>query len=91
MIQAQLYYVITLFQNMLLYQLSEAFYSLKCPVHAHWTHRSESFCHSGEHYFCLYDQNEQNYTEFCRKNPDVEAPGMCYLIVSVSASGMVYV
>lgn len=75
MIHAQLYYVITLFQTILLYQLAEAFYSLKCPVQAHWTHRSESLCHSGENYCCLYDQNEKNYIEFCRKNPDFEAPG----------------
>ncbi|CAC5359841.1 unnamed protein product [Mytilus coruscus] len=55
-------------------KISTAFFSFKCPVQANWKHREESVCDSADSYFCLYDQNEHTYTEFCKKHPDFEAP-----------------
>lgn len=69
------------FQMLLLYKMSKALYSFQCPVQAHGKHRSEASCDSWDNYICLYDQNKNNYTEFCRENPDFEAPGNTLFIV----------
>ncbi|XP_071124005.1 uncharacterized protein [Mytilus edulis] len=67
-------------------KISEAMYSFQCPVNANWKHREKSLCYSGNSYFCLYDQNEHIFTEFCRNKPDFEAPGQ-KLIVAGSFQG----
>lgn len=69
------------FQILLLYKISEAFYSLQCPVPAHWKQRSKVSCDSWDSYICLYDRNENKYTEFCRENPDFEAPGNTVFLI----------
>ncbi|XP_076070598.1 uncharacterized protein LOC143042222 [Mytilus galloprovincialis] len=71
-----------------LYKTSEAIYSFRCPVQAHWKHRSEATCDSWDKYFCVYDQNKNNFSEFCRDNPDFEAPGL-KLTISGSIQGVV--
>ncbi|XP_052075788.1 uncharacterized protein LOC127713858 isoform X2 [Mytilus californianus] len=67
-------------------KISTAYFSFQCPVQANWKHREESVCDSGDSYFCLHDQNEHTYTEFCKKHPDIEAPGQ-KLIVAGSFQG----
>lgn len=71
---------------MLLYKKSEAVYSFQCPVRSHWKHRSKTFCDSDENYLCLYNQNENNFTEFCKEDTEFEGPGKYKYTFSCSNS-----
>lgn len=61
-----------------LWKISDAHaqYSLLCPVQAHWKHRADTFCKSSGSYFCVYNQNRRNFTEFCSKKAESEKKGI---------------
>ncbi|XP_076070597.1 uncharacterized protein LOC143042213 [Mytilus galloprovincialis] len=67
-------------------KISNAVFTFQCPVQSHWKLRAETYCGLGKSYFCLYDKNEQNFTEFCRDADDFDAPGQ-KLIVAGSSKG----
>lgn len=64
---------------MFLFKMSKAFYSIQCPVIAHWKKRSEALCESWDNYFCLYDQNKNSFTEFGKEKPKFDKPGNTFL------------
>ncbi|CAC5366235.1 unnamed protein product [Mytilus coruscus] len=55
--------------------MSNARYSLLCPVQSHWKHRENTLCNSSDSYVCVYDQNERNFIEFCHNNSIIENKG----------------
>lgn len=61
-------------QMLSLPQICEAIYSFQCPTQSHWRHR-EAYCNSSLSYFCLYDRNNDNFTEMCREKSEIETPG----------------
>ncbi|VDI74393.1 Hypothetical predicted protein [Mytilus galloprovincialis] len=69
-----------------LLKISNAVFRFQCPVQSHWKLRAETYCGFGKSYFCLYDKNENNFTEFCRDADDFDAPGQ-KLIVAGSSTG----
>ncbi|CAC5394960.1 unnamed protein product [Mytilus coruscus] len=79
-------YICSLCLIMSLWKLTESGVSFHCPVQSHWKHRAETYCGSVDGYFCLFNQNEHYFTEFCRKHQDFEAPGR-KLIVAGSSNG----
>ncbi|CAC5359857.1 unnamed protein product [Mytilus coruscus] len=69
-------------------KISDAVFSFQCLVQSHWKHRAETICGSNSTYFCLYDINENNFTEFCKEIPDFEKAGK-KLIVAGSTQGTI--
>ena len=50
---------------------------LKCPDSSQWNLRGKSYCNkTGESYFCLYDENQMAFTEFCKDEPSFNTPGI---------------
>ncbi|CAC5422511.1 unnamed protein product [Mytilus coruscus] len=70
----------------LLLKISNAVFNFQCPDQSQWKHRANAYCDSFNSYFCLYDRNEKNFTEFCRESPDFETPGY-KLLVACSFQG----
>lgn len=60
---------------MSLWKLSESSVSFYCPVKSHWKQRAEKYCGSINSYFCLFNHNKHNFTEFCRNNYDFAPAG----------------
>jgi hypothetical protein len=40
-----------------------------------WSLRANSLCNSTQRYFCLFDENALEYSEFCGSTPDFERSG----------------
>lgn len=45
-------------------------YDIRCPQRSEWKMKASSKCGNTLEYFCLFDANTSNYTEFCKRNPD---------------------
>lgn len=64
------------FQILSLLHTSEAVLSFQCPLQSHWRHREKTYCNSSSSYFCLYDLNENSFTEMCREESEIEKAGI---------------
>ncbi|CAC5398305.1 unnamed protein product [Mytilus coruscus] len=52
-----------------------------CPDSSQWKLSAKAFCNISHSWFnCLYDENNKNYTQFCRNKPDFQRPGYKFII-----------
>lgn len=66
-----------LFQFVLLMLLNTVYteYDFLCPDYSQWKYKRIGSCQNNYSYFCLFDENNLQYTEFCRKTPEFQRPG----------------
>ncbi|XP_052078024.1 uncharacterized protein LOC127715961 [Mytilus californianus] len=74
-------YCITQMFQVLIYVCSYKSYDIKCPHISHWNLRAYHDCNDTSQYYCLFDENSCMYTEFCRRTPDFEGPGLKVVIL----------
>ncbi|XP_063416276.1 uncharacterized protein LOC134697920 [Mytilus trossulus] len=52
-----------------------------CPDNSQWILRSSSLCNSSHKaYFCLFDDNEKIFKEYCAREPEAQTPGHEFVI-----------
>lgn len=56
-------------------------YVFQCPHHAQWSLRAKEICNATEKYYCLFDDNNKQYKEFCRGSYDFEKSGYKLIVV----------
>lgn len=56
-------------------------YVFQCPHHAQWNLRAKEICNVTEKYYCLFDDNNKQYTEFCRESYNFEKSGYKLIVV----------
>ena len=61
-----------------------------CPVQSQWSLRANSLCNSTQRYFCLFDENALEYSEFCGSTPDFERSGVYTFFCWFSPQNMSY-
>lgn len=49
---------------------------IRCPDISQWKLKEKAFCNKSEpDYYCLPDENNKNYTEFCKNGSGFIQPG----------------
>lgn len=49
---------------------------IQCPDSSQWKLRAKGICNTVESwYYCLFDENNLEYKEFCRNKQDFHKPG----------------
>lgn len=69
-------------------------YTSKCPYPSERRLRAIGFCHKNntvQMYSCLFDTNEEQFSEHCNHNPDYSAPGTYNYIPACMHSVIIYV